>query len=259
MRAGYRGDWPGRLWGGVPGACAVRVERFAVPMRVERSWRVGFASDLHFGPTTPLGVLDAAQRELARAALDLLVLGGDFVFLDASPRRLAALKTWVEGVPARHKVAVLGNHDLWTWHERIEEVLRAAGVEVLVNRHVRLDELVVAGVDEPWTGAPDGEAAFAGVDPAEPILAVAHSPDGFPHVVGRGADLLVCGHTHGGQVALPGGRAIVMPSVEGARFPHGRHVAEGLEIFVSRGLGGVEVPVRTFAPPDVAVIELVVG
>ena len=71
----------------------------------------------------------------------------------------------------------------------------------------------------------------------------------------RGASLHLCGHTHGGQVALPWG-SIIVPGPVGKELRAGFHDAYGTQVFVSRGLGGVEIPVRTFARPDVAVLTL---
>ena len=264
LRAAYIGDWPGRAWGRVPGAADVRVERFSVA--ADRGGRppltLAFASDLHFGPTTAPSTLERARAALADARPDLLVLGGDFVFLDATPARADALSAWVSGIPMAPggvRAAVMGNHDLWTRHDRIEAALERSGVEVLVNRAVTLppphDDVRLVGLDEPWTGAPDiGAALGPGHDGV--TLAVAHSPDGVPHFAGADVSLILCGHTHGGQVALPGNRWVVMPSEVGRRYPFGLHRDGDTWIYVSRGLGNVEVPIRTFAPPDVAIVRV---
>lgn len=263
LRLLYASGWPARLWERVPGAVEVRVVhgRVALPAPRPRPLRVAFASDLHLGPTTSRRTLDAAFRRLAEAAPDLLVLGGDYVFLDATPAIAEELASRVREVPAAAKVAVLGNHDLWTHHALLENALAGAGVQVLVNDSVRLppphDDVAVVGLDDPWTGAPDGDRAFAGASGAGLTIAVCHSPGGYPHARGRGAALYLCGHTHGGQVALPGGRPVVLPGGRWARrWPHGVHEDEGTTVFVSRGIGGVEVPFRAWAPPDVGVFEV---
>jgi uncharacterized protein len=80
-----------------------------------------------------------------------------------------------------------------------------------------------------------------------------------PFLLGRGVRLLLAGHTHGGQVALPGPRPLVVPGPLGKRWPFGLHRPAGagdLALFVSRGIGATEVPVRAFAPPDVAVFTV---
>lgn len=263
LRFAFAGDWPARTWALFPQAADVRVVHGRVRTLAPRPapLRVAFASDLHLGPTTSSITLDTAFRHLADARPDLLVLGGDYVFLDATPARARELARRVRDVPAAHKVAVMGNHDLWTRHRLLEDALADAGVTVLVNAAKRLapphDDVAVVGLDDPWTGEPDGEAAFSGARGAAVTIAVCHSPAGLSHMRGRGAALVMCGHTHGGQIALPGGVPVVLPGGRWARrFPHGVHDCEGATVFVSRGVGGVELPVRAYAPPDVGVFEV---
>jgi predicted MPP superfamily phosphohydrolase len=263
LRVAFASGWPARLWERVPGAARVQCVRRRVDLAVNRPspLRVAFASDLHLGPTTSRRTLDEAFRLLAEATPDVLVLGGDYVFLDATPAIARELEARVRDVPARAKVAVLGNHDLWTHHGLLEDALARAGAAVLVNAALRLgpphEDVAIVGLDDPWTGAPDGDRAFAGAEGAGLTLAVCHAPDGFPHARGRGVALYLCGHTHGGQVALPGGRPVLLPGGRWARrWPHGVHEAEGTTVFVSRGVGGVEVPFRAWAPPDIGVFEM---
>jgi hypothetical protein len=218
-------------------------------------------SDLHLGPTTAQGTLDRALEVLCEARPDLLVLGGDYVFLDATAESGAELARWIAAAPARTKVAVLGNHDLWADDRAVERALAAGGAEVLVNRGVGLppphEGVVVVGLDDLLTGRPDAGLAFSAAQGAALVVAVCHSPDGLDHVAGRGVALLLAGHTHGGQIAAPGPRPIIVPGRLGRRYPFGLHDVDGTTLFVSRGLGGVELPVRVYAPPDVALITLV--
>jgi uncharacterized protein len=280
LRLAYARDWPGRAWGLVPRAAAVqRLDHHLIVPRspdqgVQRPpLRLAFVSDLHLGPTTAACTLDRAFAFLAEAAPDVLILGGDYVFLDATRRRARELTERVAAVPARTKLAVLGNHDLWADQRVIERALTRAGARVLVNEAVRLpaphDDIAVLGLDDPWTGRPDAAPALAVAAGAAALVAVCHSPDGVPFLRGTGARLLLAGHTHGGQVALPGPRPIVVPGALGKRWPFGRHSVDvggdvggriegvsGLTLFVSRGVGASEVPIRMFAPPDVAVFTL---
>jgi hypothetical protein len=221
--------------------------------------RLVFASDLHIGPLTPPRLLDNAFALMAAAKPDVLVLGGDYVFLDVTPGMADELAERVAAVPARTKVAVLGNHDLWTDHRLIEAALERAGCRVLVNDALRLPSphhgVAIVGIDEPWTGEADGARAFAAAGDAPVTVAVSHAPEGLPFVEGRGARLLLCGHTHGGQVALPSG-PIVVHGPLGRRWPSGLHVIGDMRLFVSRGLGTVDLPLRAYAPPDVALFTL---
>jgi predicted MPP superfamily phosphohydrolase len=264
----YAGGWPARLWARFPGALDVDlIERtIAIPGRDpdRPPLRIAFASDLHLGPTTPAGVLDNAFALLAAAKPDILALGGDYVFLGATQERVRELNERVSGVAAPIKIAVLGNHDFWARPARLEVALSDAGTIVLVNEAMRLppphDDVAVIGLDDPYTSEDrrEGEAAvdkaLAEVVDAKVKIAICHSPDGVSWLRGKGVHFLMAGHTHGGHLALPGGRPLVMTSPMGRRYPWGFHEVDGLQLFVSRGVGGSLVPVRTWAPPDVAVL-----
>jgi predicted MPP superfamily phosphohydrolase len=260
----YARSWPARVLDRF--ARATRVDLIEHELVLSRSGgeagrtplRLAFASDLHIGPLTPPRLLDNAFRLLIDAAPDVLVLGGDYVFLEVTPAMARELEARVAAVPARTKIAVLGNHDLWTHHALIEDALTRAGCRVLINDAVRLpaphDDIGIVGLDEPWTGKADGARAFAATD-APITIAVSHAPEGLPFVEGRGAKLLLCGHTHGGQVALPSGPVVVHGPL-GRRWPSGLHRVGDIHLFVSRGLGIVDVPFRAYATPDVALFTL---
>jgi predicted MPP superfamily phosphohydrolase len=258
----YVGGWAARLWARVPGATEVQLIEHTLDLGRDPGrppLRLAFASDLHIGPTTPPALLDNAFALLERARPDVLALGGDYVFLGAIHERVAELKRRVATVRAARKIAVMGNHDFWARPDRLEAGLTEAGVEVLVNQAVRLsaphDDIGLVGLDDPLTGKAAGEAVAEIADVAFK-LAVCHSPDGIFALQGLDVSLLVCGHTHGGAVCLPGYRPIVMPSRAGRLWPFGLHRVDGLTLFVSRGVGGSLVPVRLYAPPDVVVFTI---
>ena len=256
----YAGHWPARLMDGW-GARTVETVRHTVAVgRAGRPpLRIGFASDLHVGPLTPPSLLEAAFERLAALEPDVVVLGGDYVFLDVTPAAADVIARLVGRLPAATKVAVLGNHDLWTDHAVIEAALARGGARVLVNQAHRLppphDDVALVGLDEPWTGAPNPGRAFAEASDAPVRVAVAHAPEGYPFVRGRGASLMLCGHTHGGRIATPRG-PIVVHGPLGRRWPAGLYDVDGLPLFVSRGLGAVDFPLRLYAPPDVALFTL---
>ena len=266
----YAGGWPARLWARVPGRLDVRLveKRIAVPGRdpARPPLRIAFASDLHLGPTTPSGVLDNAFAHLRGARPDVLALGGDYVYLGATQERVRELNRRVTEVEAEVKIAVLGNHDFWARPARLEVALADAGTIVMVNEAMRLapphDDVAILGLDDPYTsedrkaGERAVDRALAEVADAAVKIAICHSPDGVSWLRGKGVHLLLCGHTHGGHLALPGGRPIVMPSPMGRRYPWGLHDVDGMTLFVSRGVGGSIVPIRTFAPPDVGVFTI---
>jgi uncharacterized protein len=272
LAALYAGGWPAKLWQAFPGATRVRLERHELVVGRDPGrppLTVAFGSDFHLGPTTPARTLDNAFRLLREAKPDVLLLGGDYVFLGATQARVRELNDRVATVPADLKIAVLGNHDFWARPARLEVALSAAGTVILVNEGLRLapphDDVGIVGLDDPFTALDEGDQASrqrAVDDALEKIagaqvrIAVCHSPDGLNWVRGRGVHLLLAGHTHGGHVALPGYRPVFVPSPMGKRYPWGRHQVDGTTLFVSRGVGGSLVPFRTWAPPDVAVFRI---
>jgi predicted MPP superfamily phosphohydrolase len=257
----YVGEWPARLWGVLPDRCSVHVVRRTLALLPPgaNELRIGFASDLHIGPTTPARLLDNAAAHLSNENIDVLLLGGDYVFLDATREKAQALGEFVRRVGAKRTLAVLGNHDLWTTHGQLESALESAGAEVIINAAVRLEaphnNVAFVGLDDPWTGTPNADIAFAGTAEARTRIVLCHSPDGVPLIKDRSVALFMCGHTHGGHIAMPWG-PIHVPSRMGQTMFAGFHEAHGAHVFVSRGLGGIELPMRTFARPDVAVLTL---
>jgi predicted MPP superfamily phosphohydrolase len=268
LRILYRGDWPAKLWGVVPGSCDVDCvsHTLAHLPAGQPPLRIGFVSDLHAGPTTPARLLDAAFSRLSRADLDVLLLGGDYVFLDASEARAKSIACRAARVPAKRKLAVLGNHDLWTHHGILERALSHAGVELLINRSTAASSchpgVAIVGLDDPWTGALDATAAFHDLEEARLLIVLCHSPDGLAEAARAAAALrhqppvlYVCGHTHGGHIATPWG-PLVVPGTAGKRYPAGLYNTGPVTLYVSRGVGGIEIPVRAYAKPEVAVFEL---
>ncbi len=223
--------------------------------------RVAVIADLHAGaPHVDGPRLARIVAAVNRRRPDLVALLGDYVDPEVhlgttvSPEavawRLGALRAPL-GV-----FAVLGNHDWRGDGPRVAAALRAAGIAVLENSSRRAGVLHVAGVADARTRAPDLGAALADVPDGEPVLLLSQDPDVFTAVPGRVA-LTVSGHTHAGQVAIPGLRRLVIPSRHGERYARGHVVEGGRHLFVSAGVGTTGWPVRLLAPPEVPILRLV--
>ena len=254
-----RSDWPADLASRfIPPSMVVREQTFDLskPLGTARTMRVGFASDFHAGPTTPLKTIELACAALRDAAPDLMLFGGDFVSLrgrDAA-RLLAPLR---ELEAPLGKFAVLGNHDLWSNPAPVLDVLERAGVTHLHNAGVVLpppfERTMVVGLDDHLSGTPD--ASGIAWNPELTTVLLIHQPTGLLDAAGRPFDLAFAGHTHAGQVVLPGGIALVVP--EGAlsrRYLYGRYmVAPAQHLFVSGGVGNSTIPIRLGVPPEVVI------
>jgi uncharacterized protein len=258
----YRRDWPARVVRrlGLQRRVRVREDRVATPRwpTGARALRIAFASDLHAGPTTHPSVLDEAFAALAAADADVVLLGGDYVFLTADriaevARRLARLPRPRLGV-----FAVMGNHDLWADDAAIAAALSSAGARVLINERVALPapfaHVALVGLDDPWTGT-RAQPAFLDDDRVRVLLV--HAPEAMLYLDDAPFELALCGHTHGGHIALPGGVPILVPGPASRRFAHGRYdLPGGRTLIVSRGVGSTEVALRLNADPDILVVEL---
>jgi predicted MPP superfamily phosphohydrolase len=264
----YVGGWPSRLARpiGLQGRFGVATHHFPLPGREpgRPPLRVAFASDFHASPATAPSLVADACRALAEARPDLLLLGGDFVSFHA--RHIGALARGLAAVPAPlGKLAVLGNHDLVGDDAYIVRQLAAAGVRTLVNGNARLpaphDDVWVCGLDDYGQGTPDGDAAFAGADGVRLLLM--HSPDGLAAAGERRWAVGFCGHVHGGQFLLPGGRILITH-----RTPYSKRYIRGgvvevpapgggtRPLLVSRGIGQGNLPLRRGADPQVHVVTL---
>jgi predicted MPP superfamily phosphohydrolase len=259
----YRGGWPIRLARALGIRPRVRTVRHVIPMNHGSlppcPLRLAYASDFHAGPTTDPAVLRAACDQLQAAAPDVLLLGGDFVTF--VPSEIDWLAPELGRIPAPFgRFAVLGNHDWWSDARHVVRRLEAAGIQVLTNRNVRLgppfDQVWICGIDDHWCGHPDAGAGLAGADGVRVVLM--HSPSGLLDLGPERFDLALCGHTHGGQLALPGGIPLVVPHGPlSRRYARGRFgVGEGRTLVVSVGLGCVVLPLRMFADPEIVLCEL---
>jgi hypothetical protein len=261
LELAYYKGWPARLWKFCPASSRVAAAQHSLRILPAgaAALRLVFLSDLHIGPTTAHETLERAFELARQARPDVLILGGDYLYLSATERKLRALERRIAAVPASLKLAVLGNHDHWSGTRAIAAALGRAGAVLLDNDAIALRGphagIAFVGVDDPGSGCPDYDAAFSACGDGTVRIGVCHSPDGAPHFADRGVALLLCGHTHGGQIATPLG-APYLPGRLGRRYPHGLHDVGGMQLFVSRGIGGVSLPVRTWAPPDVGIFDL---
>jgi predicted MPP superfamily phosphohydrolase len=259
----YRGGWPARVAARLGYHPRINVAHHRVRLPTtgagSRSFRIAYASDFHAGPTTSREVLDRACDALAAARPDLLLLGGDFVGTEAAPIRDLAPRLGQIPAPLG-RYAVLGNHDWWTDPGLIVCSLEAAGVEMLTNRNVRLPApyggLVLCGLDDPWAGMPDARAAFEGAAGLRIVLM--HQPSNLLDIGEERFAIALCGHTHGGQIALPGGFPVVVPHGPlSRRYSRGRFELDGGRVLlVSVGVGCSVLPFRLFADPEVLICDV---
>jgi predicted MPP superfamily phosphohydrolase len=231
------------------------------PGRVGRPpLRIAFASDFHAGATTDPRVLRAACAALESLNPDVLLLGGDFVSVrGADIQVLAPLLGTVEAPLGRF--GVWGNHDLRANRPEVASALGEAGVRLLDDEIVTLaaphDDVTIVGLDDPILGDPDGSL----LDHASGVrILLMHAPDGLLAAGPRHFDVALCGHTHGGQIVLPGGYIPYLPHGALSRdYPVGEYVLDAdaaRTLIVSRGVGCSTVPFRVGCAAEVHLVTL---
>jgi uncharacterized protein len=214
-------------------------------------------SDLHFTGKVGKPFFEEVVRISNALEPEIVVLTGDLVdkteYIDWIPDTLGRLK-------ARYGVYyIFGNHDLRVDCQRLRQVLDDSGMAYLGSRwqviEVRGQKVLVAGNELPWfqpaadlgTCPPRSEVPFR--------LLLAHSPDQLPWARRAEGDLMLAGHTHGGQIRLPLIGPVFAPSREGVRFASGLFYLPPTILNVSRGLSG-ELPVRMNCRPEICHLTL---
>ncbi len=223
-------------------------------------YRIAFLTDFHYSAVVPGWWIARAVRETLALEPDLVLLGGDF--LSHSTRYAAGLVELLRPLRARDGVyGVLGNHDHYLGADVAREVLRGAGVIELRNQPVVLargaGRLALAGVGDLCFDVVDPRAALAGVAPDVPRVVLSHDPDVFAYWPDDvRCDLMLSGHTHGGQAHLPVLGPPYVPSQFGFRYLAGAVRERGRQLYVSRGIGVITLPIRWRCPAEISLLIL---
>lgn len=262
---------------------SIKLRRYTIPIRdlppLAAGFRIVQLSDTHAGPRVPPAHI-AAAVELARSLdPDLFALTGDYV-LD-SPRFIPLAIDLFKPLTANPgraigTVAVLGNHDWYADAPRLARDLSAIGLRMLDNDRLFLDPaartlsptpspgaLCIAGLGDLMQHVVEPAAALRDVPLDMPRIVLAHHPDTaeLPEVKAkdpaRRIDLMLSGHTHGGQVRLPFLGTPIVPSNFGQKYAGGLVQGPSFPVIVSRGVGLSILPVRLAVPPEVVEITLI--
>lgn len=195
---------------------------------------------------------------------DIIVITGDFI---TSPTRWtqAYYERNLHRLKAREGVyGVRGNHDVRSGANargcNMQLAMKATGIKELFNKVHTFErdgaKLHLCGVDDPWLGSPDIDKVEAQVGDGEAAVLLAHEPDyALEYAQNKKFGLVLSGHSHGGQICLPGGIPIHVPP-RSERFPRGLYQTDGMWHYTNRGLGTIAIHKRFFCRPEIALIRL---
>ena len=234
----------------------IRLER--LPKRLE-GFRLIHLSDIHHSPFTNIEHISRAVKVANSLKPDMFVLTGDYVshhteYIKPVAEVLGKLESEFG------TFACLGNHDHWTDPELVTKSFRSENINVLVNEGIRFEargaSFWLAGVDDYMVGKTDLPTALRGAFPDEMKLLLAHNPVIVRQAARYAVDLVLSGHTHGGQVKLREDEKQVFAK---RRLKNGLHRRKDTQIYITRGIGTVVLPIRYQCPPEISLIELSSG
>ena len=221
--------------------------------------RIAHLSDFHFSGAVGRSYFQEVVRLCNEFSPDLAVITGDLI---DNNECIAWVPDTLGRLQARCGVyCVFGNHDLWNDVAGLRRALAESGLRYLGGRWEQTsidgEPLLLAGNELPWFApAADLAAAPAQIDGRRPLrIALSHSPDQLAWARTHDVDLLLAGHTHGGQVRLPWIGPILSPSRQGVRFASGTFYAPPTVMHVTRGVSA-QVPIRMNCPPEICLLTL---
>ncbi len=230
-------------------------------------YRIVQLSDIHLDEFTEPFFLEHIVRRVNSLSPDLVLLTGDFIThgsltfvasTHAAHRCAEILSTLTS--PLRY--AILGNHDVSVSAPLVIQALTGKGTPVLVNQHVPIERngsrIWLCGAEDAGTSHPDLDLTIP-AKPDGPVILMAHEPDYADVVVqhprGPLVDLMLSGHSHGGQIRLPFTRPLILPPM-GEKYVEGHFRFNRMQLYVNRGIGTVGLPFRLNCPPEITVITL---
>ena len=236
----------------------VEIKLKRLPKKLD-GFRIIHLSDIHHSPFTNLDHIERAVKIANRLKPDMFVLTGDYV--SHEKKYIAPVAKVLGELEAPYGTyACLGNHDHWTDPVLVAKKFRDQGIHVLVNEGFRFEaresSFWIAGVDDHMVGLTDLPAALKGSYPDEMKLLLAHNPIIFRQATRLGVDLTLSGHTHGGQVKMRDPEKRLLPK---RRLSSGLHRRKESQIYITRGIGTVVLPIRYQCPPEISLLEFKTG
>jgi len=220
-----------------------------------QNYRILQITDLHIDGMFDHGL--HMNQLLKTLDFDLCVLTGDFRYLTYGPitESLIYTKRMVEAIGKKSDIiGILGNHDYIEMLPALENM----GIKMLMNESHIITKgsstIGIAGVDDPhFYNASQPEKAIQNISSCPVKILLAHSQECIEEAEQVGFDYFLCGHTHGGQICLPGGRAIITNTSFGGPFIKGPWHFNRMLGYTSRGVGTSLLPVRFNCPPEITI------
>jgi len=240
------------------------VERVTIPIKGLKPALEGLKivqmTDFHLLPYTKPDFVRKAVELANSLNPDLTVLTGDYVWHEGEA--ILELTPILAGLNARYGVySALGNHDIWTDVNLVLQAFQEVRMPVLVNQGIAInaggENLYLAGLDDGWSGEPDLGTALEDAPNGAPVILLFHEPDLADDVsVDPRISLQLAGHSHGGQIRLPGIGAPLLPYLSW-KYDQGLFKVKDMWLYTNRGIGVTNIPIRYNCPPEITELILV--
>jgi predicted MPP superfamily phosphohydrolase len=233
----------------------VEIKLTRLPKKLD-GFKIIHLSDIHHSPFTNLEHIERTIKVANRLKPNMFLLTGDYV---SHEKKYIAPVAKVLGKLRSEfgTFACLGNHDHWTDPDLVVKRFEDVGIKMLVNEGFRFEardaSFWLCGVDDHMVGKTDLAGALKGAFPDEMKLLLAHNPLIFRQATRYGVDLTLSGHTHGGQVKVRDPEKRLLPR---RKLSSGLHKRKDAQIYITRGIGTVVLPIRYQCPPEISLLEL---
>jgi len=230
--------------------------------------KIAAVADPHFGPFKKYGYSQKIADKLEEQNPDVIVLLGDYIYgLEENAKYLEPIIKLSSKYPI---FVISGNHD---YHlpefkspkqkdktQILRQLLKKYNIKLLENSSQKIfinnEPIYLVGIKEIWTGEADLELAMQNIDQTKPIIMLCHNPD-FIMQAHDTIDLMLSGHTHGGQIRLPGiGPVPPLPDELGRKFDKGLFKFNNAQLFITSGVGEAGPRARLFNPPEIAILNI---
>ena len=220
--------------------------------------KIIFISDIHHGPFLSIERVQNLVKKINSLEPDIVLLGGDYVHRDKKYikpvfRALSRLKAnlFIGGV--------LGNHDHWESKALTIQHMKQAGITLLDNKsqwiRINNEKIKIGGVGDLWEDVQILKNTTHDVTKKDFVLLVSHNSDYFTTIKTHSIDLVLSGHSHGGQVTLFGLWVPILP-IKNTKYWKGLYKNKYSTLYITTGIGTITPPVRFFSRPEIVVFLL---
>jgi predicted MPP superfamily phosphohydrolase len=222
-------------------------------------FKIVHLSDIHHGSNFHLDSVKKVVDKTNALEPDLILIIGDYI--TENKKYILPCFEVVKELKSKYGIiSVLGNHDYWTDSDLVRDGMKRAGIEDMENRSTWISKegarIKVGGVGDFWEAEQKLDATVSDVNKNDFVILLSHNPDYAEKVSDELIDLMLCGHTHGGQVTIFGLYAPVLPIRYGQKYRSGVVEKGTMKIIISRGIGLISPAVRFFCPPQIILITL---